>query len=131
MDLRFLRISVVYLIVGASLGAYMGFGKNFTLAPVHAHILLAGWLTLAMAGVIYRAFPLASRTALAKWHFWLHNVGLPIFVVALGAMLIGPGESAGTVLPAIAVGVFALLAGFTCFALNVWLNANVVGSAQG
>ena len=35
MGLRFLRIAVVYLFIGALLGGFMGFSQQFTLAPVH------------------------------------------------------------------------------------------------
>jgi len=42
---------------------------------------------LAMAGVIYKLYPAAATTKLATAHFWLHNVGLPIFMAGLAAML--------------------------------------------
>ena len=43
MGLRFLKIAVVYLILGALLGLFMGLTQQFALAPVHAHLLLLGW----------------------------------------------------------------------------------------
>ena len=89
MSERFVKIAVVYLVLGACLGLYMGLSQNFVLMPVHAHVLLAGWLTLAMAGVLYRLFPAAAGTRLAHAHFWLHNLGLPVFMVGLGLMLTG------------------------------------------
>ncbi len=42
MSKQLLRIAAIYLIVGAGLGLYMGVAHNFALAPVHAHLLLAG-----------------------------------------------------------------------------------------
>jgi len=93
----------------------MGISQNFTLTPVHAHILLAGWLSLAMAGIIYRLYPAASDTALAKAHFWLHNVGLPMFMVGLALEL--TGRSVPALLPA---GAITLLTGFVCLSLNIW-----------
>ena len=57
MSERLIKISAIYLVLGACLGMYMGITQNFSLTPVHAHVLLAGWLSLAMAGVIYRAWP--------------------------------------------------------------------------
>ena len=118
MDLLFIRIAVLYLVVGVALGAYMGMAQNFALAPVHAHVLLAGWLSLAMAGVIYHFYPAASRTLLAKIHFWLHNIGLPIFMLGLALMLTGH-DSLPVILP---IGALSLLVGLVCFSLNVWLN---------
>ena len=49
MGLRFLKLAVVYLFAGALLGLIMGMNENFVLAPVHAHTLLLGWASLALA----------------------------------------------------------------------------------
>jgi hypothetical protein len=116
MSERFVKIALVYLLLGACLGIYMGVSQDFVLMPVHAHVLLAGWLTLAMAGVIYRAYPAAAGTRLAQAHFWLHNLGLPVFMVGLGLMLTGRA----TLPPLIGTGAIALLLGLLCFALNLW-----------
>lgn len=117
MASRLIRIAAIYLVVGACLGMYMGITQNFSLKPVHAHLLVAGWLSLAMTGVIYRLYPQASETRLAKAHFWLHNVGLPMFMVGLGAML--TGHDVPLALPA---GSVALLLGLTCFCLNALMR---------
>ncbi len=118
MGLRFLKIAVVYLIVGALLGLIMGITQQFVLAPVHAHLLLLGWASLALAGVIYHLYPAAATTMLARIHFWLHNLGLPAFMIALGMLLTGY-ESAG---PAIAISASVVLLGLTIFAANVLVN---------
>ena len=47
MGLSFIKIAVVYLVVGATLGLGMGIAQTFTLAPVHAHLVLLGWASLA------------------------------------------------------------------------------------
>jgi hypothetical protein len=115
MAQRLIWIASLYLIVGASLGLYMGMKQNFALMPVHAHILVAGWLSLAMAGVIYRLYPAASTTRLAQAHFWLHNLGLPAFMLGLAAML--TGHDVPVLLPA---GALAFATGLLCFSLNAW-----------
>lgn len=119
MSERLIYIAVIYLVVGATLGVVMGISGNFALQPVHAHLLLAGWLTLAMAGVIYKLFPAAAATKLAKAHFWLHNVGLPVFMAGLGVML-STGDQG--LIPIVAGGASLVLVGFYCFAMNVWLR---------
>jgi hypothetical protein len=118
MGLRFLKIAVVYLLVGALLGGFMGFTQQFTLAPVHAHLLLLGWASFALVALVYHLYPAASATLLARIHFWLHNLGLPAFMIAL-AMLLAGHESAGPF-----VGTFALVVilGLTAFTLNVLMN---------
>ena len=118
MPARFLHLSVVYLVVGACLGMYMGITQNFSLMPVHAHVLLAGWLTLAMSGMVYKAFPAAAGTRLAKAHFWLHNLGLPVFMVGLALMMTGHGKQVLLIF----FGASSLLLGLVSLALNVWRN---------
>src|SRR5690348_15436275 len=41
------------LLSGMMLGEYMGAHENFTLSPLHAHINLLGWVTLALYGTFY------------------------------------------------------------------------------
>lgn len=116
MGAVFIRIAVVYLFFGALLGFGMGISGKFTLAPVHAHLVLVGWATLALAGLVYHAWPGAAGTRLARWHFWLHNLGLPAFMIGLALMLTGT-EAA---FPLTAGGAVALLLGLGLFAVNVW-----------
>jgi cbb3-type cytochrome oxidase subunit 1 len=119
MGLWFIRIAVVYLFVGALLGLVMGITQRFTLVPVHAHVLLLGWASLALAGVVYHLYPAASRTRLARLHFWLHNAGLPVFMIGLGLLLSGTAS----LLPIVAGAAVAVVIGLALFALNVLVNA--------
>lgn len=116
MAVRLLHVAALYLVVGASLGMYVGITQNFSLVPVHAHVLLAGWLTLAVAGLVYHAYPAAAATRLARAHFWLHNLGLPVFMAGLALMLTGHGKPEAV----IAGGASALLLGLVAFAANLW-----------
>lgn len=118
MGLHFLKIAVVYLVIGALLGFAMGITQKFVLVPVHAHVLLLGWASLALAGLVYHLYPAAARTRLARFHFWLHNLGLPLFMVGLGVMLTG-NESLFLL---IVVGASAVIIGLVLFAANVLLN---------
>jgi len=118
MAQRFIHIAVVYVVIGATLGLYMGISGRFTLAPVHAHLALLGWVSLALAGLLYHLYPAAARTRLAAAHFWLHNAGLPVFMVGLALVLTG---SEGLI-PAVAAGASLVLAGLVCFAANVLRN---------
>jgi cbb3-type cytochrome oxidase subunit 1 len=118
MGVRFLKIAVVYLVVGACLGLAMGIKENFALAPVHAHLLLLGWASLALAGVIYHLHPGAATTWLATAHFWMHNAGLPVFMVGLGMLLTGTAGAG----PVVAIAATVVLAGLAVFATNILLN---------
>ncbi len=119
MGLRFIKIAIVYLLIGATLGLIMGIRQDFTLAPVHAHLNLLGWATLALAGVVYHLYPAASTTRLAHLHFWIHNLALPVFMVGLGVMLSGQPS----LMPVVAVGATATLIGLVIFVINVLVNA--------
>ncbi|WP_088347718.1 MULTISPECIES: cytochrome-c oxidase [Rhodomicrobium] len=71
IDLSFLLLGAACLICGVCLGIYMGINQDFQLSPVHAHLNLVGWASLALFGVIYRAFPELLASRLARVHFWL------------------------------------------------------------
>ena len=118
MGLRFLKIAVVYLVAGACLGVYMGATEVFVLAPVHAHLMLLGWVTLALAGIIYHLYPAAAATKLATIHFWLHNLLLPVFMGLLAAYL-GGQQSLG---PFLGIASIVMLVTLIVFAANVLMN---------
>jgi cbb3-type cytochrome oxidase subunit 1 len=118
MGLHFLKIAVVYLVIGTLLGFAMGLTQTFVLMPVHAHVLLLGWASLALAGLVYHFYPAAATTRLARFHFWLHNIGLPLFMVGLGLLLTG-NES---VFLLVLVSAIAVIVGLVLFAANVLLN---------
>jgi len=118
MGLKLLKIAVVYLVIGGSLGLGMGITQKFALAPVHAHLVLVGWASLALAGLIYHVYPAASTTRLARIHFWLHNLGLPVFMAGLALVLSG-NEA---VIPVLAAAATVVLVGLFVFAANVLIN---------
>jgi hypothetical protein len=118
MGIRFIRIAVVYLLIGAIVGLAMGMSQQFTLAPVHAHLLLLGWASMALAGLIYHWYPAAGATRLARVHFWIHNLALPVFMVSLGMLLSG-SEAA---LPFVATAATTMLVGLALFAANVLIH---------
>jgi hypothetical protein len=115
-----LKLAVVYLIVGISVGIAMGASENFLLRPVHAHLNLLGWATLALAGLIYSVFPDAAKSRLAVIHFWLHNTALPIMMGSLCLLLFGHRE----VVPVLAASEFMAAGGVIAFAFNIFINVH-------
>lgn len=71
VDLKFLLLAAVMLTVGVGLGIRMGIAHDFLLAPVHAHINLVGWASLALFGIVYRLYPAMAESRLAGLHFIL------------------------------------------------------------
>jgi cbb3-type cytochrome oxidase subunit 1 len=116
MGTRFLRIAVVYFVVAIALGLYMGITTQFTQVPVHAHLNLLGWVSMALFGLIYQAWPASGETRLARWHFWIHNLTLPVFMGLLFLMLAGNAALG----PAVGMVATATLIGIVLFAVNLW-----------
>jgi hypothetical protein len=113
-----LKLSVIYLIIGIGMGIAMGASQNFTLRPVHAHVNLLGWTTMALAGLIYSVFPKAGESVLARVHFWLLNLALPVMMGALAAVLFGQTG----VVPVLAVAEIVGALGIAAFAANLFMN---------
>jgi len=114
-----IKLAVVYLIVGVAMGIMMGASRDFTLRPVHAHINLLGWTTFALAGLIYTVFPRAGLSKLAKIHFWLMNISVPVMMAALGTVLTTQNMK---VVPVLVVGEMLAAASVLAFAANIFLN---------
>lgn len=84
IDVYFLLLAVVLLIAGAGLGIHMGTSENFSLTPVHAHLNLAGWASLALFGLVYRAYPQLAERRLALIQFILSASGAIILPIGIG-----------------------------------------------
>ncbi|MDG4658022.1 cytochrome-c oxidase [Ectobacillus antri] len=121
MGVRFIKISTIYLVVGVVLGMYMSITHSYILTPVHVHINLLGWAAMAVAGILYHLFPDAAASRLGKIHFWLHNIALPIMMLALSFVVKGK-EAAG---PFVAIGGTALTLAIIIFMVNVFLHVKL------
>jgi len=114
-----LRWATLYFIAGVSIGLYMAGSHDFAIAPVHAHVNLIGWVSLALAGLIYKAYPAAAASPLAKAHFWLSIVSLPVLATMLYLFLRGNAA----IEPVLALSSFAI--GFATLALVINVFRNV------
>lgn len=115
---RWIYAAIIYFCLGVSLGLFMGASHDHTLAGVHVHVNLLGWVSLALIGVVYHFFPVAGASRVATVQFWLHNAALPVMMLALGAYLKG---NAG-IEPLVAVSSLLVLASVFLFAGNVLLR---------
>ena len=94
---RFLRLAVLFALIGMSLGYWMGATEQFAASPVHAHINLLGWVSMALYGLFYRVQPGAAQGRLPAVHFWVAVVGLVINRHHLLATLRAPFTGVPTV----------------------------------
>ncbi len=115
-----LKIACVYLVAGLLLGMFMAIRQDFSLMSVHAHVALLGWVTMAIAALVYVVLPGCAATKLASVHFWLHNIGLPIMMSALTVGFLR--GDAGTE-PITALGSTLVIVALVAFTINVFRNA--------
>ena len=116
LSATWLRIAVVYFVVGVTLGIVMGASGDHSLMPVHAHINLLGWVSMTLFALIGRFCPATQQGRIATLQFWLYNLGVPTLLVLLTALLRG-NEALGPVvgLASVVVGVAVLLFAYLVF----------------
>lgn len=119
MGIRLIKISSLYFAVGVLIGYYMSSSHSYVLTPVHVHINLLGWTALTLAGILYYLFPSLSQSKLGKWHFWLHNIGLPIMMISLAIVITTQNEA---FLTGTAIGATITSIGVLLFVTNILLN---------
>lgn len=118
----FLIIAPLYLLVGVSIGAYMGATNDHVLVPAHAHINLLGFTLMTVFGLAYHIMPAAGASGLARVHFWLHQIGVLVLLTMLVMML--KGKIAETAMfPIAPIAELAILVGVVLFAINMFRHA--------
>jgi len=112
------KVATVYLVIGLFWGMYMAISHEHALATVHSHITLLGWVTMAIAGLVYIVRPACANSRLARPHYWLHNIGLPIMMASLALFLDGNEQAEKF----IGVGSILVLLSLLIFTVNVFAN---------
>ncbi|MGA2392374.1 MAG: hypothetical protein ABSH03_03365 [Candidatus Lustribacter sp.] len=88
VDRNFLILSALYGALGMALGIYMASIESFKYTPVHAHLTLFGFVSMAIYGLAYRA-GLAKNDRWAAAHFWVSAVGAIVFAIGEAYALSG------------------------------------------
>jgi hypothetical protein len=81
-------LASVSAVVGVSLGFYMGIMHDFTLAPVHAHVNLLGWVSLFLMGLYYRFQDQAQGKA-AALQVTVYAIGYIALTSGMAGMFLG------------------------------------------
>ena len=115
------RLAIVYFVLATGLGVFMAMAQDHSLFPVHAHLNLLGWVSLALTGVLYERFPAATGTRLYTIHFWAYNVTFPLMMLALALLLKG-NDALGPVLGILSILLFASI---VAFAANIWRHSRL------
>jgi hypothetical protein len=116
VDRWFILIGLLYASFGFTFGIWVGINERFDQAHLHAHINLIGWASMALFGLIYRAFPALAESRLAAVHFILFNIGAVVFLVGI------PLAQFHQSIALAAGGSLTVLAGLLVFLANFLLN---------
>jgi heme/copper-type cytochrome/quinol oxidase subunit 1 len=127
IDALFLRIAVLYVIAGMALGIFMAVSEDHTMMPAHAHMNLLGWVSMALYAGVYRIWPETAQSPLARWHFWLANIGTLTAVVGIAGIMGGYPDGFG---PVAGIGSILALASMLLFAAIVYARVPLARSAE-
>ena len=96
----FFLVATICVTLGMAGGIFMSATHDHTLGPVHGHLNLVGWVTMALFGGYYHMVPQAGLRLMARIHFVLATAGVVIMVPGI-AMAILHGEPAGAAIGSI------------------------------
>ena len=74
MEFTVNSICALFGIFGTYLGSKMSGEMDYSLRPIHAHILLVGWLSVFAWGIFYKAYKVRYKKLVAV-HGWLAILG--------------------------------------------------------
>jgi hypothetical protein len=115
----FFAVGGLLLLSGMLLGEYMGAHENFALAPLHAHINLLGWVTLALYGTFYTLTKDTYSPRLAWTNFALSSIGVLAMIPVLALLLTAP-DGAKTYGPLAGVAGGVALLGLLVFLISAF-----------
>jgi cbb3-type cytochrome oxidase subunit 1 len=114
---RFFASALIYAVLGMMLGLFMGMTQDHSQMPTHAHFVLIGWVTFAIYGFFYHAFPSAAVNRLANAHFWMAEISLVVLLAGLFAIFDGKPDLGE---PFAAIGSIGILLSMILFAFIAW-----------
>lgn len=110
------RAAIIFIIIGMSMGIFMGASGDHTLTPSHAHLNLVGWVSLFLISIYYRLHPETDVSRLAQIQVGIWMVGTVI--MATGIALLSLGNPIGD--PLAIIGSITILADMVFFAFIVF-----------
>lgn len=112
---RLIRFASIFGLIGAVLGSHMAGAGSLAFRPVHAHVLVVGWLSLFAWGIYYKAFRVKA-TKLMAVQGWTGIIGAAGLSLGLWLQYLQPfGDSKAIILPIYIGGGTILLLSFLLF----------------
>jgi peptidoglycan/LPS O-acetylase OafA/YrhL len=81
IDRTYVAIALLWAVIGMLLGLYMGIAADNKLLVTHVAIMLNGFVTLAIYGMLYRLWPALKKSTLARIQFWVAVISVAGIVV--------------------------------------------------
>ncbi|GAA0305035.1 hypothetical protein GGQ92_002127 [Gracilibacillus halotolerans] len=110
-----LRFAAFFGLLGAILGAHMAGTGSYAFRPVHAHVLVVGWLSLYAWAVYYKVFQ-TKKSTLATVQVWSAVIGTVGLTLGMWLYMVRPIElPTGATLPLYIGGGVTLLISYIVF----------------
>lgn len=114
---RLIRFAAIFGLVGAVLGSHMAGAGSLAFRPVHAHILVVGWLSLFAWGIFYKVYHTKAVKLMAA-QGWTGIIGAAGLSIGLWLQYLQPfGDAKAMILPVYIGGGVILLISFFLFLL--------------
>ena len=120
MGQTWLKLAVLYLVFGISVGLFMSYTLQLNWAAGHAHVNVVGWLTTLGIGAVLSIYPNLAQNGLGKATFWLYHIGVPMFLFSTFYVQIDPGVAHIFTF----IGGPMFLLAIILFGINIFLNLN-------
>ncbi|NMO94634.1 hypothetical protein [Paenibacillus lemnae] len=119
-SIRLIRLAAIFGFIGTFIGSQMAGEMDYAMRPIHAHILLAGWLSVFAWGIFYKVYTIKYKKMVAV-HGILSIVGSIGLTVGMWMYNFNPFNLNETfVLIFFIVGGSLLLLAFLLFVLITW-----------
>lgn len=120
-SIRLIRISAIFGVIGAFLGSHMAGAGSYAFRPIHAHILVVGWLSVFAWGVFYKIYKVRAKKMVAA-HGWTAIIGSIGLTAGMWLQFMNPfGVNETLSLIFYIVGGSVLLISFVLFVLVTFL----------
>ena len=124
-SLRLIRISAIFGLIGTVLGSHMAGSGSYAFRPIHAHILLVGWLSMFAWGVFYRIYKVRAKKLISV-QGWTAIIGAIGLTSGMWLQFMQPFDINATIsLILYIVGGTILLISFALFVLITFLTEKV------
>jgi len=64
-SIRLIRFAAVFGFIGTFLGSQMAGNLDYSMRPIHAHVLLVGWLSVFAWGIFYKVYRVKYKKLVA------------------------------------------------------------------